>query len=130
MQTILKKYRYYIAVVLGAGAISLGALTDKYDTLAEIKAAEDAYFATNGKYLQVLPGNKLPHYEAGTVSSKIGRSIGENIKVVTYITPEGVHGYQVIFDEVDNVKAFGFGPMAESLTYTFNKPGFASTTSK
>src|SRR5713101_8125653 len=43
-------------------------------TLAsDISALEDAYFAKNGTYLQVLPGDVLPPYENGSVANQLGK---------------------------------------------------------
>ena len=54
----------------------------------EIGLLENTYFAKHGKYLQVLPNNKLPDYENGTVQSKLGKTIPDNCSVDVYENPQ------------------------------------------
>jgi hypothetical protein len=45
-----------------------------------------------GRYLQVMPGKTLPSTESGSVQSKFGKALSENIRIDVYESP---HLWQV-----------------------------------
>ena len=42
-----------------------------------------------GRFLQVMPGNTLPSTESGSVQSKFGKALPENIRIDVYESPHG-----------------------------------------
>lgn len=84
-------------------------------------AAEDAYFARTGKYLQVKDNNTLPQYETGDVQSKLGQTLPATTVVNVYETAKGGEGYQVRTEDALNYYYQGYGPEASSFTYTISK---------
>jgi len=58
-------------------------------TAKSVSALEDDYFKKNGIYLQILPGNALPDYEAGSVLDALGSSIPDGASVIIYESPAG-----------------------------------------
>lgn len=97
-----------------------------------IQELQALHFERTGRYLQVMKGNALPHYEHGNVATKLGRNLPTNTQVTTYETPTGERGYQVLNEDADNWYSVGYGPEAQSRTYTWPKPkttGASSTSS-
>lgn len=95
----------------------------------DIASLEDSYFAKNGKYLQIIPGNLLPDYETGTVIEKLGANIPADARVNVYESPKGF-GYQVVYQDMGAVYAVGYGPEAADRTYSYPVPTIsASSTS-
>ena len=94
----------------------------------EIAPAEEEYFAKQGKYLQVLAGNRLPHYERGTVAQKLGQNIPADAHVDIYEGPHG-KGFMIRYTKDGMVYSVGYGPEAKTLTYSYKiQTGEASTT--
>ncbi len=102
-----------------AASVSVGANTA---TLSEIPSLEDAYFASNGKYLEVWKGNTLPDYTTDTLS----KNIPAGAEIHIYESPRG-HGYQIIYEDAEGKHSVGYGPEAFDRTYTEAK--FVSSTS-
>lgn len=90
------------------------AVRSQVDGIADL---ENKYIRKNGKYLQVLPGNKLPEYERGIVNARLGDDLPRNYRVDVYESPLGV-GYQVIYSESGTTYSIGYGPEATDRTYT------------
>ena len=84
--------------------------------------------AKYGRYLQVMPGNTLPSTESGSVQSKFGKALAENIRIDVYNSPHGV-GYQIYYEENGAAHSVGYGPEAADRTYTieFPKPAPSAT---
>ncbi len=84
----------------------------------DVATAEDAYFAANGKYFQILPNNQVPSYESGTVTAAIGATLPDpTYSVNTYSGPKG-NGYFVTHSDATNFYSVGFGPQASDFNYT------------
>lgn len=114
-------------LVLGAG----GTAALPQDTRTPIEATqqlEEAYFAKTGKYLQVLPNNKLPHYESGKTKDKLGKDLPANAIVNVYDGPGG-KGYQVVYEDADAIYRVGYGPQAEEMTSIERKNVYVNSTS-
>lgn len=92
-----------------------------------IAILQEDYKATNGKYLQILEGNRLPHYETGRILDKFGERLPENVSINVYTTPEGQKGYWLEYKDIDGHYSVGFGPHAAEHTWT--KLPFVSSTS-
>jgi hypothetical protein len=90
---------------------------------------EQEHMAKYGRYLQVMPGNTLPSTESGSVQSKFGKALPENIRIDVYESPHG-KGYQIYYEENGVAHSVGYGPEAADRTFTieFPKPA-ASVTS-
>ncbi len=99
------------------------------DVATEVAALEDEYYRENGRYLQILPNNKLPAYESGTVVDKLnGAQIPYNASVSVYSGPGG-QGYQIFYEDDAALYSFGYGPESADRTYTITKQeSVASTT--
>ena len=104
----------------------LGAVTE-INTLAGMEVAQEAYFQTHGKYLQIIPDNRLPHYESGTIAGKLGKTVAPGWKVHVYVTPKGEHGWQAFWEDSNNYYSKGYGP--EALSRTFTTPKWSSVSS-
>src|SRR5580704_19206789 len=75
-----------------------------------------------GNYLQVLPGDKLPPYETGSVSDNLGADVPTNIRVDVYAAPNG-DGYQITDTDTDGtIYSVGYGPEAQDRTYIISPP--------
>jgi hypothetical protein len=87
--------------------------------IEEIIGLEDTYHSHNGKYLQVLRNNVLPHYESGSVAEKLGKNIAPDAHVDVYDGPNG-KGCVVYYEETTaSSTAFyhvGYGPDAVAWT--------------
>ena len=82
----------------------------------DVATAEDAYFAANGKYFQVLPNNQIPPYESGTVTAAIGGTLPDpTYSVNTYEGPRG-KGYFVTYSDITGFHSVGYGPQATDFT--------------
>ena len=81
-----------------------------------------------GSYLRVLSGNTLPSYESGSVQSKFGKALPENIRIDVYNSPHGL-GYQIYYEENGVAHSVGYGPEAADRTFTieFPKPAPSAT---
>ncbi len=113
-----------------AGAVSTSSTTESNltapavtvaVTAADVTALEDGYYKKNGRYLQILPGNRLPDYEEGTVAEKLGAGIPTGMRVDVYESPKGF-GYQIIYEDSGTLYTVGFGPEAEDRTYAYSLP--------
>jgi hypothetical protein len=89
--------------------------------VGEIGALEQDYMSKYGRFLQVMPGNTLPSTESGSVQSKFGKALPENIRIDVYNSPHGV-GYQIYYEENSVVHSVGYGPEAADRTYTIELP--------
>lgn len=94
-------------------------------TVQDIQTLQEAYFAKNGKYLQVIEGNKLPEYEKGSVKSKLGVLIDSKYTIDVYESPNG-KGYRVRWEDAQGVHSVGHGTDAEQFTFFY--PTQTSTT--
>lgn len=112
--------RIGISILGGLGLGLFGqAIVDSQRPTTEIRGIatiEDSYFARTGKYLQVLPDSRLPHYESGNVADKLGRELPANSIVDVYEAPEGP-GYQVRYTDSENEYSVGYGPEAKERTW-------------
>ena len=88
-------------------------------TVEQISTLEESYFVKNGKYLQVMPGNKLPGYESGTVIGKLGKNIPAGARVDVYDGPKGL-GYLITYEDAGTIYTIGFGP--EAANFTSSRP--------
>ena len=79
-------------------------------------------------YLQVMPGNTLPSTESGSVQSKFGKALAENIRIDVYKSPHG-KGYQIYYEENGVAHSVGYGAEAGDRTFTieFPKPALSAT---
>jgi hypothetical protein len=84
-------------------------------------ALEQEHIGRYGRYLQVMPGNTLPSTESGSVQSKFGKALPENIRIDVYNSAHGV-AYQIYYEENGVVHSFGYGPEAADRTFTFEYP--------
>ncbi len=96
-------------------------LADIDIAIQTVVAAQSEHYEKNGKYLQILERQRLPEYESGDFLEKFGTSTSNSISVNVYDSPKG-KGFQVIYRDKNTVKAIGYGPDAESLTYTIETP--------
>lgn len=119
-----KLKKWLIAIFLGstalAGVITLQPSTE-YTTVDEVVTAEENYYKQNGKYLQVLSGSKLPHYEQGTVKDKLGKDIPKGFVVDVYEF-EGKQGYQIRYEDVNTLYSVATGTQKIDRTWTRSKP--------
>jgi len=132
IKTQLKRFKKWIigfligGIALAAGTIMLP--SNEYKTINEIVSAENAYYAKYGKYLQVMLGNKLPHYETGTIKEKLGKNVPANIVIDVYETVGGENyqtkykGYQIQYEDDTAYYSLGFGIQAKERTWTIPKP--------
>lgn len=101
------------------------------NTINRIITLQENYKATNGRYLQILEGNKLPHYETGTILNKLGEELPEGVSINIYEGEDG-NGYQICYEDIDARTCRGFGPQAATYTFTTPKwqydPRIATTT--
>src|SRR3990167_9564962 len=96
-----KIWHWIVAAV--AIPVALAALpADELDTLEKIRIAEEIYYQAYGKYLQILPNNRLPSDEVGTVKEKVGKDVKSDWSVNTYVTPKKEWGYIVNWYDADN----------------------------
>jgi hypothetical protein len=89
--------------------------------VGDIMTLEQQYMSKYGRYLQVIPGNTLPSTESGSVQSKFGKALPENIRIDVYESPHG-KGYQITYEEYGVVHSVGYGPEAGDRTYTIALP--------
>ena len=124
----LKEKLVWFLITIGFLGIAYGqVLISETDRIHQL---ETDYFNKNGKYLQILEGNKLPSYEPGTISEKLGENIDQSYKVDVYKTPKGEHGYTVFFEDSNNYYAVSEGPEKASRDFIIPKPiEIATTTS-
>ena len=97
-------------------------------SVGEIATLEQEYIAKYGRYLQVMPGNTLASTESGSVQSKFGKPLPENIRIDVYESPHG-KGYQIYYEENGVAHSVGYGPEAADRTFTieFPKPVASAT---
>jgi len=98
-------------------------------TAHEIAALEDAYYARFGRYLQIMPGNKMPRYPSASVVENFGASVADDVQVDVYESPHGA-GYQISYDSLGTRYTVGYGPEAAARTYSrpLSAPVATSTT--
>lgn len=96
--------------------------------IQSVADSQAAYFEKNGKYLQVMDNRRLPDYEDGNLTEKIGGVIPNNVTVNVYEGPTG-KGFQIVFRNKHITKAVGYGPDAASFTYTVGTPTMLIATS-
>ena len=120
---IKKKIKWFIAggVVLAA-TIATILPSNEYETIDKIITAQEEYYKINGKYLQIIPNNKLPHYETGTVSDKLGKNVPSNIRIDVYETWDGKRGYQLFYEDANNFYSIATGTQSAKRTWTKAKP--------
>ena len=75
-----------------------------------------------------MPGNTLPSTESGSLQSKFGKALPENVRIDVYELPHG-KGYQIYYEENGAAHSVGYGPEAADHTYTieFPKPQASAT---
>lgn len=140
MSNFLEKIKQFwqgiLIVIIGGGvaiaSVSLGA--DALQTpLQQIHALEQAYILKHGRPLQILSGNRLPHYETGTVKEKFGKNIGAAYSVDIYKEPDsrgGEWGYTAEWEDEDGAYANGVGSLKAYRDFTILKTtNAASSTS-
>lgn len=118
-ETKMKVENIILAVGIALG-VSASSLVPQQSTLASVSALEDQYFATTGKYLQILPGSQLPSYEKGTVIEKLGQDVPANVSVGTYQSPTGP-GYFVRYTDAQGDYSYGTGPEESRGSYVHLK---------
>ena len=101
----------------GTAALALGAALTSSEPVKDIENLQENYFAQHGAYLQILPDNKLPHYESGSVKGKLGKNVPAGYRVDVYEAPTG-HGYQIIYQDETGVHSKGYGVEAKERTWT------------
>ncbi len=74
-----------------------------------VHALQENYFRQNGKYLQVLPGNRLPHDETGSVKGRLGQDIDAGYRIDVYEAPDGEQGYSITWKDDDGYHVDSFG---------------------
>lgn len=121
MLTKLKKW--LIAIFLGSTALAatVALQPTEYSTINEVITAEESYYKQNGKYLQVLQGSKLPHYEQGTVKDKLGKDIPQGFIIDVYEF-EGKRGYQIRYEDANTFYSVATGTEKTDRTWIKNKP--------
>ena len=92
------------------------------ETAQQIAEAEDSYYKEHGRYFQVLPNNKVPDYETGTVADALGADIPDDARIDIYQTPDGTWGYQVSYAENGTNYSVGEGPEAPDRLYVKTPP--------
>src|SRR3990167_4814721 len=102
MKNWAKKYWYLLVGVVAIPVVFAALPADEIDTLEKMEVAQEAYFQTHGKYLQILPDNRLPHYENGTVREKLGKIVAPGYRVDVYRTYKGEHGWQATWEDANN----------------------------
>jgi hypothetical protein len=95
-------------------------------SVGEIATLEQEYMAKYGRFLQVMPGNTLPSTESGSVQSKFGKALPENIRIDVYESPHG-KGYQIYYEENGTAHSVGYGPEAADRTFTIEFPKSAAS---
>lgn len=85
----------------------------------DVATLQERYFAKEGKYLQILEGNRLPHYEQGTVTAKLGVPVDAKYAVDVYESPNG-RGYRIRWEDESTIYSIGYG--ADAVKYTFTVP--------
>lgn len=123
-------------VALGFTVTQLGdpVLSKKEEIANTIAAAQDAYYAGNGRYFQALRADSAaemsakPHYQTKSLTELTGISedLPFEIEVHQYSGPRG-DGYQIFIYEGDAVTPIGFGGEAESRTKA-KPPSIATST--
>ena len=88
----MRKIIALLLILTGAGSVYLFG-GDKPMTNDEIIALQNAYIAQHGRPLQIMLNNQLPEYETGTVISKLGKKIPDDVKVSIQQFPDGTWGY-------------------------------------
>ena len=89
--------------------------------VGDIATLQQDHMAKFGRYLQVMPGNTLRSTETGSVQTKFGKALPENIRIDVYESPHG-KGYQIIYEESGVVRSTGYGPEAGDRTFTIELP--------
>lgn len=121
----------FFATPAAPGAPQLAGTVTLSPTVTDISSAEDAYFAKNGKYLEVIQGDQLPDGGKGTASSVLGVQIPPEMTIDIYEGPDGA-GYKVTYKDATKKYSYGFGPEASKTTFVVDKnldaPQNASTT--
>lgn len=128
---IKKRAKWFFIGGTALAAVGGGVLAfpNEYQTVNEVILAEETYYQINGKYLQILPGNNLPHYETGTVSGKLGKNVPANVRIDVYETFDGKRGYQISYEDTNAFYSIANGTQAQERTFTKLKPlPVASTT--
>jgi hypothetical protein len=97
-------------------------------TTEAVSSLEETYFQHHGRYLQVLKNNQLPGYEYGTAAEKLGGEIPASWYIHVYQAEEGF-GYQIFYSDEETMYSVGFGPEAESRTYSNPLPTPSTATS-
>jgi hypothetical protein len=97
-------------------------------SVSDIMTLEQEHMSKYGRFLQVMPGNTLTSTESGSVQSKFGKALPENIRIDVYNSPHGV-GYQIYYKENGAAHSVGYGPEAGDRTFTieFPKPAPSAT---
>lgn len=113
--TLLTVGAIYGYLSLPKDEVSFGATEKQVATL------QDEYFAKEGKYLQVLEGGRLPHYEEGNLTEKLGVPIDSKYAVDVYENERG-KGYRIRWEDATTIYSVGYGVDAKEYTYTITKP--------
>ena len=61
----------------------------EYKSVAELQAAEDAYFQKTGEYFQVLPGDAVPQGKDKTTDTALGKHVLPEMSVDVFDYPDG-----------------------------------------
>ena len=70
----------------------------EYKSVAELQAAEDAYFQKTGEYFQVLPGDAVPQGKDKTTDTALGKHVLPEMSVDVFDYPDGSKGYEIKYD--------------------------------
>lgn len=84
------------AVIVGGGMFLTA--DQEYKSIAELRAAEDAYFAKTGEYFQVLPGDTVPEGKDKTTDKALGKHVLPEMSVDVFDYPDGSKGYEIKYE--------------------------------
>lgn len=111
---------FFIGSTVLAATVALQPSAE-YSSIDEVITAQENYYKQNGKYLQVLSGSKLPHYEQGTVKDKLGKDIPSGVIIDVYEF-EGKRGYQIRYEDETSFYSVATGTEKAFRTWTKSKP--------
>ena len=106
---------------LGSAGVMYGAPAKTFANATEVAQAQETYKLQTGRYLQVLKGNVLPHYETGTVSGKLGKNLPDTMLVNVYEI-DGQLGFEIQYEDAVYSYSYGFGPQSSERTSQTIKP--------
>ena len=93
-------------------------------TFKKIEDEQNIYFKEKNRYLQVMKDNIKPPQEIDIMAI----TIPDNMEINIYESPKG-WGYEMVFEDADNIYSRGYGPEAEERTWTQPKPDYSNIAS-